>query len=391
MVQPRRWKIPVAIAAILIAIPLAMALWVDLSARRRWSAAESRTRELRAEWERRDASRAPLRGSGLEGAAWDDYLQAYQKMSAYLATFPRTLPGDASVSSRLQDYLYNHPKSNKESVQQIVDALRPALLDLRNGVVRKYGRYPIDWSKFGDCPDLLMTMRLTNLALAQARLWRESGRAPEAIRLQLDVVRFCHDISRDGLPIAHTIGQNVAGSALKEIVGTLLQGNLSPTDLESAERELEVLEQTAPRLNGLLQERIDMGSLLERNPEAFDLYSGEWRYGFSSRLKAADILDRVDALSRIQGEWKDVCRSLEALRRDEREPILTQLCASEISRYKEAAAQAARLRVLRTATHWKRTGEKLTLQDPFGGELKVQESETGLKFSSADFSLELPK
>ena len=363
---------------------MAAVFWVETAAGRRWAAMESRTRELLAEWKGRDTSRAPLRGAALEGSAWQDYLQADAKIGAYAAALGRPKPGGASLSTHLEEFLKKTPKADQAKVQEIVAALQPALLDFRNGVARRHGRYPIDWSKSWDSPSLVATTRLSNLAFAQARLWVEADRPLDAVQLQLDVLRFGQDIGRDGLPLAQSMGFATVKSALNAVLETLLLGKLSARELESVEHELELLEQSVPRPDGVIQERIHLGTVLEQEPEALADFRPDWRHAFSSRLRATHYAERIDHWGRrlqAQGSWKDVCRCIEEIKQ-EKDLTLGQLDVFAAMFQEETTAPIARLRLIRTAVHWKRTGEWLQLPDPFGDHLHFQETPTGAKFWS---------
>jgi hypothetical protein len=382
-----RWKIPAALLAIPIALLAAAVIWVENAADRRWAAMESRTRDLLAEWKGRNTSHDPLRGTALEGNAWQDYLQADARISAYTVTLGRPKPGDMGLLTHLQEFVAKTPKADRARVQEFVAALQPALLDFRKGVLRKDGRYPLDWSRDDPSPPLLVTMRLSNLALAQAQLWVKAERPLDAIQLQLDVARFGQDIGRDGIPISQSIGFATATSAIDAVLDTLLLGKLYGAELESIERELERLEQTVPRPDGLVQERIYLGSALERNPEALDSFPREWRHAFSARLRAIDYAERLDHWSRklvqAQGQWSELRRTTEEIKPDGADVLLIQMSTFASKLHEEAATQTARLRLLRTAAHWKRTGEVLKLADPFGDHLHVQKSPTGIKVWSA--------
>lgn len=345
----------------------------------------SRTQELLREWELRDISREVVRGKPLDGNAWDDYAQAAAKIKAFRAAGGRSLPGDPTLWTSL------------ETARVIVPPLQPALADFRTGTSRRQARFPIVWSRLPDdpmspIPSLIEITQISSLALAQAALWLDSHRGFHAARLQIDVARYGQDIAVDGVPIAQSIGFNVVNTALEAIHETLRSGQFSSDELLELARELDVLDRTMPRTNGLVQERIYLGFCLSGNggADAAPAAGGpSWRHAFSSRLLLADLADRLDRRSAnlVTAEAagsREVRKAIEAFQREAHETA-----APKLEGYFGAANTLefvlllkARLRLLRSGAHWKACGTKLMLQDPFGTTLSCRETPAGLRIWS---------
>jgi hypothetical protein len=226
----------------------------------------------------------------------------------------------------------------------------------------------------------------------------EEGKTHEGAELLLDLCQFGFDLRRDTSEISEMCGDGAINGALGDLKDLLLARTLSQADLLQMERELEILDVNFPRHEpALLGELEIMGEVLLEDrlishlgpdsPAPLNLLS--WRYGFMPRLMEAAAFHETDGWVR---RIKDMDLRPWAEERGAEKEILAErekfsnsvtLCFYFIHSYHRVRREKmALLRLLRTAVHYRLTGEIVILDDPFGSKLLHRESESKLKIWS---------
>ena len=115
-----------------------------------------------------------------------------------------------------------------------------------------------------------------------------------------------------------------------------------------------------------------------------------WRYGFSERLAAADAFDvslgAMRRLAEFDGKsWAEAKKLGDELDKEcqaSHNPIVAIAIPGLASSSRTSRERKAQLRLLRTAVHYRGTGEVLGLDDPFGAKLLHAEKDGKLKIWS---------
>jgi hypothetical protein len=234
-------------------------------------------------------------------------------------------------------------------------------------------------------------MRLADFVLAQARVDAESGRARLGAETALDVVRFWQDGSFNVLPIGTAISIAGARRGLDLIRWELMKGMLKPEDLPVLERQLDVLDRTMPAFGPALKNNQAFVARLLVDSSAFDsagyLGGPRWRYGYSPRLQVAAWYAQFarDTERLVDCDRMTWAEETAAWARFESDRGVTQsspaLATAVVfkSFSSNVRQMRARVRLLRLALHRKSTGEWLDLEDPYGGRLRHEETETLLR------------
>ena len=340
----------------------------------RWTAMNTRITELRAEARSRKLPRTVLHGTPVEGNAWDDYQIALNDALTWKedpngAMLGRFASGDVTVDRALVDRMMSdHAK---------------ALEHLRRGARRTDGQYPYKWEDGAqaELPSLQASRKLANFGVAQAKIWREGGRATEAADLLLDVSMFARDLGANGVLLTTLMGDAVYLITFNELRHLILSGKLTQAQLADLEKKLETLDHDFPSIRTALTN----DSLLGMDPTAeasigewLELtVQGGWRYGFSTRGVALAAFEERESYMRRSknlektnfGTAKKEADALEAELASSTNP-LTRMSTPSITRTIEAHGEPlARLRLLRAATGFLVTGKVPTLPDPFGTNL----------------------
>jgi hypothetical protein len=381
---PRRrsgWKLWAGVCAGFGLPLLGLGLWISSEADRRWEEILADGQRLVEEARRRDGTREVLRGEPISGRAWDDYNAADALLS-----------GGGSLSE-LSGFVALKPEVDRVQVLALLQKYAPAVELFRKGAQRKDGQYPWDWSRFPEeaMVSLFQSMRLADFMLAQARVEAESGRARVGAEIALDVVRYWQDSSFNVIPLGTAIAIDGARRALDLVRRELMGAVLKPEDLPELERQFEVLDRTMPSFAAVLKN--SQAYLIRRLEEsgpfntANYLETPRWRYGFSSKLQVTawyaahtreiEPLTRSDSLpwSEESAVWARHEIDRDATGRSPA-PLTGEVVRSFSSNLRQ---MRARLRLLRLVLHRKSTGAWLDLEDPFGGRLRHEETETLLR------------
>jgi hypothetical protein len=354
----------------------------------RWAVMNTRLTELRAEARSRKLPRTVLHGTPVEGNAWDEYQIALNDAETWKedpngAMLGRFVSGDATVDRALMDRMMSdHAK---------------ALEHLRLGARKSDGQYPYKWEDGAqaEIPSLLAIRKLANFGVAQARIWRESGRTTEAADLLLDVSMFARDVGANGVLLTSLIGDAVYLATFNELRNLILSGKSTRAQLADLERKLETLDHDFPSIRPALTntnlsvmdpaiEPLPVGKWVELASQ------GGWRYGFSMRgMTLAAFEERESYMRRTKnlektefGAFKKEADAMDAEALSSKNPLI-RMSTPSIARSIAAHGEAlARLRLLRAATGFLVTGSVPAVPDPFGTNLLYEDTGTKMRIWS---------
>ena len=358
------------------------------SSNERWTAMNTRVAELRAEARSRKTPRTVLHGTPLPGNAWDDYQIALNDALTWNedpngATLARFVNGDATVDRTLID--------------QMIATHAEAIEHLRRGAQKTEGQYPYKWENGAQAalPSLLASRKLVNFGVAQARIWRESGRTAEAADLLLDVSMFARDLGANGVLLTSLIGDAAYLITFNELRSLVLSGKLTKAHLADLEKKLEAIDHDFPSIRPTLtNENLSaMDAALEPSSigEWFALTAeGGWRYGLSTRaMTLAAFEERESYIQRTKNlektDFGAVKKEADAMETEASSSVnpLIRMSTPSITRSIAAHGEAlTRLRLLRAATGFLVTGKVPTLPDPFGTNLLYDDTGTKLRIWS---------
>jgi hypothetical protein len=390
----RTWAI-VASGLLVAAAVTAVAFYsyVQSAERRRWDEmrqwCEKTAREVRA----RDPRRPVLRGQPLEGNAWDDY------QAAFAAIAPAKDLREAS------DLLYDSPKADAARVRALVQQHASALQLLRRGASRSTARRDVDWENSSN-DSFIISDRLVSLAVCHARFLFEEGRIREAMEALLDAGQFAEDSARDGTDTDGLLGLALLAYVQNAGMRFLTSGRLGREDCREMARDFEVLDRGFPReadgyalspmTSGFKYLRMDsINGILESIGITKHDAAPTWRFGFSERLVLVDAfqteLDESRLLMEAAGKpWREAQRiekNIEVRFSGAKNPLLREYWGIKetLSNKPQPPPQSlfrerlAQLRLLRTAAHFRATGEVLVLDDPYGDKIRSRVTESHLK------------
>jgi hypothetical protein len=244
------------------------------------------------------------------------------------------------------------------------------------------GDFAYAWEKGtkGLIPNLYNVGYLVIAARLQARRLVLESKPLEAAELLLDIMQFWRDmLSHSTLSIASrsTLEANIVNEDLREIV---CAAPLSAADLREIERQLDVLDSAYPSAvplwtNELLILGYDLkqpggGSSGGPSVRASEL----WRYGFSTRIAAADAFFRTEEMVKIwmEQEWRSWDPQKDPRQFNARAPV-NPFFDHALNRFMVGTGTCrfglVPLRLLRVAARFRATGEWLDLDDPLGDKL----------------------
>ncbi|MBV8882089.1 MAG: hypothetical protein JO332_19185 [Planctomycetaceae bacterium] len=346
-----RWTLGVlALAGIGIAFVLG---YVRRSEVRGWTAMEARVHQLTEEARHRTYTRKVLRGDPVPGNAWDEYQQAF----ALLAGRPsdRDLPFE-HLRRGTQCSEIRTPVAQDPSAASLFPA--PQMWDN----VWRYRRPDGD---------------------------RDARRKVEWL---LDKCMFGADLCRNGNQALEGAGLEVCRHSLGDLRGIIVLRTIPKEFLPEVERQLEILDEAAPdpaptRLN----ETAELGHKFLRDGSWESILtlqhhrsSFDWRYAWSKRLFMIDVFNRVDFWNRSVAEaagkpWAEaelIHQRIGTELQGEPDDVwpLGVHCVAWAGWMRSTRAK---VRLLRTAVHFQRTGQWLPLEDPHGSSLGHEGSVDG--------------
>ena len=307
----------------------------------------------------------------MPGEAWEHYRRALEE--SRLLTFE--LPLESSVDrARLEGYLEKHGSA--------IEHLRQGV---RRSVVRPPGCPPpesaslaMHWLVFGP---------LSRLMVHQSRMLRSAGDSRSAIELLLDLSLFACDLSRNAYGNAEAGASEIRKWALNELRTYVVDRSLATDCLAILDQELRILEESAPDRAIILSNNTALlGGVLLANRDSWidqpgislgDMPALDWRHAFSKSLLALDLFTHADLWNRRAGAAVPLAWS--EARRVHREIQEEGNASNDLLAFQALGAYAwsglmranlAKTRLLRVAVRYRRTGELLTLADPFGDRLQ---------------------
>jgi hypothetical protein len=389
-----RFWIPIGIAilaALLVGI-VAFDQWIKAAEPRRWEDMRRTCDAMAREAFIYDPQRPVLRGTPQPGNGWEDYEAALALLKA------------GWKGSLAREFLEGSPKSDPSKVPPWVESFAPALTKLRAGASKGIVERRVDWH--GGQSAYVEADRLASLAACQARLLREAGRTTDAAELLLDAALFGEDFARTGLSMDSYAAMSILGTVFDELRLIMLSAETGSEELRGIARELDILDRGFPKEAEASRKGVPEGGgeyLGVSSVEAYLTKLGmtdhkklsTWRYGFSERIMMVDAFELSLAAHRLyepvaDGPWPEAHRVAVQITADfsrSRNPLVQTVM--EIQRtlsnggprnaFRERHAQA---RLLRTAAHYRATGEFLELDDPFGAKLLRAEKGGSLKLWS---------
>ncbi|HUR38913.1 MAG TPA: hypothetical protein VM222_05445 [Planctomycetota bacterium] len=380
--EPRRrstWKIVGIVAAAVVGILLVAVFWVRSVTEARWERFREEMKGRAARERARDPRRPVLRGTGEPGNAWDDYAIAI----AELKKVPDRI--------KLNDLVQRTPKGDPASGAAMVEQ-SPAVLDpLRRGASRSTARIDFEWDKGFSMPvpGLSEGSQIVNLAVLKARSLLEAGKSREAAGLLLDAAQFGRDRADDGPMITEMIGVAMLSTALEGLRELSASEKADAESLADMDQGLAVLEGSLPKHAACVRrEQLGMGMTFV-GEGASTLLPG------ASGMLPLKILF-LDAFGRLQeafdqyakvseGSWADCVaegKRIDAEIQKSWNPLLKIVVPAQTSSERAMRERLAQLRLLRAGLRYRRTGELLDLDDPFGTKLRSAKSGDGMKFWS---------
>jgi hypothetical protein len=357
-----------------------------LTINRNWDLMKKRVDALAAEAASRDGRRSVLRGAVVAGNAWDEYSSALEVAQ---------MLQDSGAWEILFHFIERRPEVDRRQVEELLSSNTLALNHLRQGATRNDGQFPYEWQKGRESPDpkIGAPRALAYLAVAQARVWSETGRPEDAIDLLLDTSVFARDLSFNGTYASQAAGFITYFAALDEIRSVLQSNKLRRESLLRISKELETLDREFPPLgpillnetlfDGITMMEIDAGRANEAQSIPLNPLTPRvlgrimYFHSFSAAAAAATSLQDSDRkpYATMVAEVEVAHRNLKA----SWNPLIhlyasnTQIFGRN-SRYN--CEVISLLRVLRTAAEYRALGQAPSLDDPFGEKL-MQSNERG--------------
>ena len=363
----------VGMAAVVVAF-LTAVLLIPVSAGR-LEAMRSRVTKLKDEARSRNVSRPVMRGEAKPGNAWDEYNIALNESLDFK---------EDPNATNLAQFNERNATADRAMVERLL-AAHPGVIDhLRRGAQRSDGQYPYQWERGPQAalPSLLASRRMTELAVAQARIWEESGRQKDAADLLLDASQFASDLATNGTLLSSLAGISAYSLTLDGLKNLVLSGKLSRQQLETLAKELEIADRNFPTLGPAFTNEAALSGIVidlpDGDPSIGDWLSlakeGGWRYGLSSRQVALDAFEQRDSYAQrshnIDKMSFDTATKEAKAITAEAEANGNPLVRGSVPSLPKALAvhrdALARLRLLRAATNFLATGEMPDLADPFG-------------------------
>jgi hypothetical protein len=370
--------VAIAIPVGLLAGGVVLYEWMLATQSRRWNDMRM-TCEAMAQEASSNPKRPVLRGTPHPGNGWEDYEAAIALVGSragYLAA----------------DFLEGSPKADPSEVKEWVGTLAPALDRLRAGASKELVQRHLDWESF-QTPWLAAT-QVAYLSACKARLLQDARRTTEAAELLLDTALFGEDWGRIGFESDAAYAEVIILTlVLDELRRLILSGDFGSEALEKIVRELEALDRGISSsaevwFKGTVQ--LGFEFLRDGTVEAYmtrmeikGKTPSAWRFGFSERIMMVDAFQTsLSAMRRYRqaadSPWPEARRlqaEAEAVWVRGSNPVFRMMTENRLDRFSPNDPHAefrelrAQLRLLRTAAHYKATGEVLDLEDPFGEKL----------------------
>jgi hypothetical protein len=332
------------------------------------NAAKARMDEMKA----LDPKRPILWGEPTPGNAWDDYAQA----NAELKKFPDARKLFA-VAQRI-------PDAETEVAKAALAAHGDAVVGhLRRGASRSSSRYPYEWEKGATMtlPAFSEMTAVGSLAVLKARTLVEDRKSREAAQILLDVCQFGRDLGADGVLISETVGIAILNLALTEMKDVLAASRFDWPAHEDLSRSLGVLDGQLPHHDrALLNDALLLAGVADES-------LGSWG---PQRMLFADAVERTSEWMTRAGNadalpWLEAKKELEVIEGEASRtwnPI-SQISVPSLAKMSRTCREKkAQIRIARIAAHFLRTGEVISMDDPFGAKIQTKRTGDSLKIWS---------
>jgi len=343
-----------------------------------WAAMISRISQLQSEAQSRDVSRSVLTGKAMPGNSWDEYRIALDDVHGWTED-----PNGVSLA----EFITGGPNADNAKIEKMVASHGAALEHLRLGAQRHDGQYPYKWAYDDETevPSLIATRLIGALAIAQAKIWGQSGRSGEAVELLLDVSVFARDLATNGPLTTHLAGTIVYSMTFDQLRDLILSGKLTKTQIADLHKKLEIMDHDFPVLSATLANETlatSASAMKTARDDWWELLKQDgWRYGFSSRRMTLDAFEKRESylqrsLNIDQVDFATAKKEAEAIEAevDESPNPMIRLSTPSLSRaIVKQRETLARLRLLQAATGFLSTGKVPPLADPFGTNLNSTE------------------
>jgi hypothetical protein len=281
----------------------------------------------------------------------------------------------------LRPFTEGEPQADSTAVERAIADHLGTIDHIRRGARLGNGQYPYEWEKGldGKQPRVHGSRAVALIAAAQAKLWADAGRGPEAIDLLLELCVFANDVGRNGPVLAYVTGDDIHGIALNQIRQLIIDGRLSRQDLLRLSPNLALLDHGLFRFApALANETLAYGWVM------FNLKQTENESALPAPLRFwkapeyAILLQSLDQLQAYTEQFKDIdvmpftevaSKGAAAEKQTEASSnpsfrLVFPTVAGPAARRRETLTQ---IRMLRMASEFVATGDITALDDPFTG------------------------
>jgi hypothetical protein len=332
-------------------------------------------------------------GKPLSGNAWEEYSLAEEQAAGFVP------------EKALMDLLNTGVDSPE--VRDILAKGEAALDHLHRGAQRSNGQYPYKWEQEDGSDGSIMTTRqnLALLAAAKSRLLLEQGQAREAAGVLVDLLTYTGDTGRNATLFSAVVGQTVyIRYALEQVRRLVYSDKLDREGRARLAADLEALDRDFPAIgSAFVSETLSRGMTVRKHggipPSTWtaaataaartplwrrartSLANGFWARGLwaDAVVEVGGYMRRIEALDKAtfgvsQKEWSRINAEANA----STNPMTAALFPNPLvtSYSVQHRTILARLRLLRSASMFRATGEVLELDDPLGGKL-LHKNENG--------------
>jgi hypothetical protein len=372
----RVWKILAIIAAVLLGCMGALFVWIHAIADRRSAAMERKLIEMRVELRSAGGSKHRLVPGTKSGNAWDDYRKALLEV------------GKIKDSTRLLGLHARTQNADKAFGETALAAHGIAVDHLRRGASRETCDYPDPSLEM--LPELQSWEATIKFSILNARSLAQEGRTEESAEILFALLQFGLDLVDSGVWRFEHHGLFTLESTFDELRELLISHKPKRKLLDEIESVLQMLDDTLPNHDrGILHKATCLGEqMLQGTAQTgFGGAVSCWRFGFSSRILAADAFEHWNQWLKRSAEaerlpWLQGQLLISRIRLEIDQtpfPDVIYYGAPFLGDGSWGRMTRARLRLLRVAVRYRSTGEKLDLGDPFGGRLLQAESGGRLK------------
>ena len=353
------WKILAIAASVLAALVGAGALWIRATADRKFAAMEEKIRALEAEALCPDSTPRPGR---TPGNAWDDYLAALTEAS-------KIPSADKMIG------LINRTENADVAFGEAALAAHGSAVDLIVSGSRRASCVPPGRSAL---PALWKWDTAFRLAILKARALHQEGKTAAAVDLLLALCQFGRDLGQTGVAAASHFPYWALGMSLNELMDPLRGERMPAESLTAIDARLAGLDATFPPPERMRKQQLQLVETINMPVQnsGFGAVLLSWRFGFSPRLLVGTLFEQWEhwftrSIAADGLPWPEALAEIAKLREEIDRLPFTRFSVSSgyLSDGREVRAARARLRILRTAAHYRATGEILDLDDPFGTKL----------------------